>query len=282
MNQLYDVEQIYRAMGFHCPPFRITPDTSFFFPHSQYLTALGRLRFGASSGGLTVLTGEVGLGKTLLCRYFLRQLADAPDVKTAYIFNPKQSYAELLASLYRDLSGEEIRAQEPGALHDALYRELIRHAEAGKRVIFIVDEAHGLEPSLIEGLRLLTNLETEDRKLASLMLFGQTELDELLATRQLRALRERITVWHKLRPFGWMETAEYVNHRINKARVEGSFTFTRAALMAVRHYTAGIPRRINILCDRALLAAFAHQKSCVDLPLIRQAARETFGNVKTV
>ena len=149
-------------------------------------------------------------------------------------------------------------------------------------MIFIVDEAHGLEPSLIEGLRLLTNLETEDRKLASLMLFDQTELDEMLATRKLRAQRERITVWHKLRPFGWMETAEYVNHRINKARVEGSFTFTRAALMAVRHYTAGIPRRINILCDRALLAAFAHQKSCVDLPLIRQAARETFGNVKTV
>lgn len=282
MNTLYDVDQIYRAMGFHCPPFRITPDTAFFFPHSQYLTALGRLRFGASSGGLTVLTGEVGLGKTLLCRYFLRQLAEAPNVCTAYIFNPKQNYTELLASLYRDLTGQDIQASAPGALHDALYQQLIRLASEGKHVIFIVDEAHALEPSLIEGLRLLTNLETEDRKLASLMLFGQTELEELLATRQLRALRERITVWHKLRPFGWMETAEYVNHRINKARVDGHFSFTRAALMAVRYYTAGIPRRINILCDRAVLAAFSQQRNRVDLPLLRLAAREVFGSVKTI
>lgn len=282
MSQLYDVDAIYRAMGFHCPPFRITPDTSFFFPHSQYLAALGRLRFGASSGGLTVLTGEVGLGKTLLCRYFLRQLAASPEVCTAYIFNPKQSYAELLASLYRDLTGAVPELHAAGALHDALYAQLIRLAEAGKRVIFIVDEAHALEPGLIEGLRLLTNLETENRKLASLMLFGQTELDELLATRPLRALRERITVWHKLRPFGWMETAEYVNHRINRARAEGQFSFTRAALLAVRHYSGGIPRRINILCDRALLAAFAHQKSRVDLPLLRLAARETFGSFQSL
>ncbi|MCX8145645.1 MAG: AAA family ATPase [Azovibrio sp.] len=279
MNTLYDIDQIYRAMGFHCPPFRITPDTSFFFPHSQYLTALGRLRFGASSGGLTVLTGEVGLGKTLLCRYFLRQLAEAPEVRTAYIFNPKQSYGELLASLYRDLTGEEVQSNAASVIHDALYRRLIQLAGEGKRVIFIVDEAHALEPSLIEGLRLLTNLETEDRKLASLMLFGQTELDELLATRQLRALRERITVWHKLRPFGWVETAEYVNHRINKARESGHFCFTRAALTAVRYYTSGIPRRINILCDRALLAAFSQQKQRVDLALLRLAAREVFGRV---
>ena len=277
MNAPLDLDRIYHAMGFRCPPFRITPDTSFFFPHSQYLAALGQLRYGAMSGGLTLLTGEVGLGKTLLCRYFMRQLADLGGFRTAYVFNPKQGHTELLASLYRDLTGNSPTSTSEGGLHDELYAALIRFAEAGERVALIIDEAHALPPDMLERLRLLTNLETEERKLVALMLFGQNELEETLAHGSMRALRQRITLWHRLRPFGWLETADYIQHRLNGARLDGNFSFSRPAMLAARHLSGGTPRRINLICDRALMLAFSMNRHHVDLPMLRRAAHEALG-----
>lgn len=275
-----ELERAYRALGFRVPPFRITPDPSFFFPHGQYLAALSRLRFAAMSGGMSLLTAEVGMGKTLLCRYFLRQLAEAGGYRTAYVFNPKQSYAELLAALLKDLTGETFPAAAgAGALHEALYERLIAFAAEGTRVVLVLDEAHLLGPDMLENLRLLTNLETEDKKLVTLLLFGQNELEETLARRELRPLRQRIALWHRLKPFGWLETGEYIRHRLDRARDGATLGFTRAALLAARRYTGGVPRRINLICDRALLAAFARGKARVDLSLLAAAAREIGGFV---
>jgi len=273
-----ELQRAYRALGFRVPPFRITPDPSFFFPHGQYLAALARLRFAAMSGGMSLLTAEVGMGKTLLCRYFLRQLAERDGYRTAYVFNPKQSYAELLAALLKDLGGETPPAAAgAGALHDALYEHLVALAAAGEQVVLVIDEAHLLSPDILEGLRLLTNLETEEKKLVSLLLFGQNELDEILSRREMRPLRQRIALWHRLKPFGWLETAEYIRHRLDRARVDSPLRFTRAALFAARRYSGGVPRRINLICDRALLAAFARGRTTVDLPLLSAAAREVAG-----
>lgn len=273
---LPELDAVYQALGFHRAPFRITPDTDLFFPHSQYLTALSHLRYGLMTGGFTLLTGEVGLGKTLVCRYFMRQLA-GEQVRTAYVFNPAQSYGDLLAGIYRDLTGDQAPVTSEGELHDLMYATLVRFAEQQIRVALIVDEAHGMTPRLLEGLRLLSNLETEQRKLISLMLFGQTELESMLGTSEMRALRQRISIWHRLKPFGWLETGEYVRHRMNTARSTGVFQFSRTALLAVHWYARGVPRRINQICDRAVLLAFARGSHEVTRAMVRTAAREVTG-----
>jgi general secretion pathway protein A len=164
-------------------------------------------------------------------------------------------------------------------LHEALYERLIAFAAEGTRVVLVLDEAHLLGPDMLENLRLLTNLETEDKKLVTLLLFGQNELEETLARRELRPLRQRIALWHRLKPFGWLETGEYIRHRLDRARDGATLGFTRAALLAARRYTGGVPRRINLICDRALLAAFARGKARVDLSLLAAAAREIGGFV---
>jgi general secretion pathway protein A len=276
MHDTLELDRVYEAMGFRCAPFRITPDTSFFFPHSQYLAALSHLRYGVMSGGITLLTGEVGLGKTLLCRCFMRQMSDQ-NVRTAYVFNPNQSYASLLTALFRDLTGVTPPVQDEGALHALLYQTLMELAKNRTRVALIVDEAHALSPTLLEGLRLLSNLETEERKLISLLLFGQNEMEDTLALPTMRALKQRIAVWHRLRPFGWLETSEYVLHRINSARIDSSFRFSRLALLAIRHYSKGVPRRINQICDRAVLLAFARGLNEVGLHMLREAALDVLG-----
>lgn len=282
MNTILDLDRVYQALGFRSAPFRITPDTNFFFPHSQYLAALSHLQYGLMSGGITLLSGEVGLGKTLLCRCFMRQMA-RQNVRTAYVFNPHVTFPELLGMLYADLTGQPVAQNaDEGMLHDLLYRALIDLARQGIRVALVVDEAHALSPELLEGLRLLSNLETEERKLISLMLFGQNELEETLALPSMRALKQRISIWHRLRPFGWIETAEYIQHRTNNARVAGDFHFTRPALLAVRHYSKGVPRRINQICDRAVLLAFARGEHRVDLGMLREAAYEALGHAAPV
>lgn len=272
-----DLDQVYVVLGFRCPPFRLTPDTNFFFPHGQYLAALGRLQYGLMTGGISLLTGEIGLGKTLLCRCFIRQMAEH-NVRVAYIYNPHQSYASLLANLYADLTGLETpEIVDEGKLHRLLSNTLIQYASEGTQVALVIDEAHALTPELLEGLRLISNIETEGKKLVSLMLFGQNELDEILSRRDMRALKQRISIWYRLRPFGWRETGHYVTHRLNHARVAGDFQFSKIALLALRFYSKGVPRRINQICDRAALLAFASGVHHVSLAMVRKAALEVAG-----
>jgi general secretion pathway protein A len=269
----WDAEACYGALGFSTAPFRITPDTEFLVPHNQYLEAIGHLRFGLMSGGFTLLTGEVGLGKTLLCRYLMRHLPT--NTRTAYVFNPQQSYAELLGAILHDLGGG---APEPGAssaqLHEKLFAVLAKHAASGTRVALIIDEAHRLQPELLEGLRLLSNLETEKRKLLSLLLLGQNELEQTLQLPSMRALRQRISAWHRLRPLTWRESADYIRHRLQVAHGSGGFEITGPACLLAHHYARGVPRRLNQICDRSLLGAFASDRKRVDVSLMHRAARE--------
>jgi len=272
----WDVDACYGALGFSTAPFRITPDTDFLVPHKQYLEAIGHLRFGLMTGGFTMLTGEVGLGKTLLCRYLMRHLP--AKTRTAYIFNPQQSYAELLGAILHDLGGG---LPEPGAssaqLHEKLFGLLARFAGRGTRVALIIDEAHRLEPGLLEGLRLLSNLETEKRKLLSLLLLGQNELERTLKLPAMRALRQRISAWYRLRPLSWRESADYIRHRLEVAQGSDGFEITGPACLVAHRYARGVPRRLNQICDRALLAAFSSYRSRVDAGLMGRAAREVVG-----
>jgi general secretion pathway protein A len=270
-----DLDACYRSLGFREPPFRITPDTDYFFPHAQYLTAIGHLRYGMLTGSFAVITGEVGLGKTLLCRYLLRNLPG--DVQTAYVFNPQQSFLELIKSIYHDLTGLTTESDSQAEVQDLLYEALIQISLTGKRVALLVDEAHRLNPEVLEGIRLLSNLETEKRKLMALLLIGQTELETSLKSHQMRALRERISVWHRLRSYTRAETMAYVRHRLNSARLRGNFRLTLPALMGVHWYSKGVPRRINLICDRAMLMGFVDQRPEVTLSMVRAAAGEVQG-----
>ena len=270
-----DLEACFRSLGFREPPFRITPDTDYFFPHPQYLTAIGHLRYGMMTGSFAVITGEVGLGKTLLCRYLLRNLPD--DVRTAFVFNPQQNFTELLKSIYHDLTGENAGSDSQADVQAMLYQKLIEINATGARVALLVDEAHRLNPEVLEGIRLLSNLETEKRKLMALLLIGQTELEHSLKSQEMRALRERISVWHRLRPYNRAETRDYVRHRLDSARVRGSFGLTAAAQQAVHWYSNGVPRRINLICDRAMLMGFVDQRPEVTLAMVRSAASEVQG-----
>lgn len=268
-----DVEACYRELGFTGSPFSITPDTDFFYPGGQHKAALAHMRYGMTAGGFALLTGEVGLGKTLLCRYLLR--SPPTRVRTAYVFNPAQSYEDLLSSIHHDLQGEWLAGMTPGQMQRAIYDGLIAMAEGGERAAVVIDEAHRLAPELLESLRLLSNLDTEKQKLLSLLLVGQPELDRTLALRAMRPLAQRIGVRYHLAPFSRPETARYLRHRILTAR-ERDFDFEVSAPAAavIHRGSKGVPRRINQIADRAVLAAYAQRVAAVTRRHAKRAARE--------
>jgi general secretion pathway protein A len=279
---MLNISQCYQELGFAEAPFNLTPDTEFFFAGSKHQAALRHLHFGIANSGFTLLTGEVGLGKTLLCRHILRN--GPPGIQTAYIFNPQQSYSDLLASIYFDLTGKTTKKKSPGQIHSIIYKALIEMAKNNQRAIVIVDEAHRLTNELLEGLRLLSNLDTEKDKLIHLVLIGQPELEKNLATKELRPLAQRISVRYKLTPFNCGETIAYIRHRLQTARKpskEEPFRFTGFALYLTHFLSRGVPRRINQICDRALLAAFANNQNQVNARVLLKASREfkKFGKV---
>jgi general secretion pathway protein A len=272
-SNLLDAEACYGALGFSTAPFRITPDTDFLVPQPQYLEAIGHLRYGLETGSFTLLTGNVGLGKTLICRHLMQNLPD--NVRTAYIYNPQQNYGEFLNSILFDLTGKIPASHLTNPqLHYLLFRVLTGLAEQGQRVALLIDEAHRLEPELLEGLRLLSNLETDKRKLLSLLLVGQNELENTLKSSAMRALRQRISVWYRLRPFTRRESVDYIQQRVQVARTSSEFTISESACWVAHHYGKGVPRRLNQICDRALLAAFAGYRNYVNAAMMFRAARE--------
>jgi len=267
------LDACYGSLGLATAPFRITPDTEFLVPQHQYLEAISHLRFGLATGSFTLLTGDVGLGKTLLCRYLLQNLPN--NVRTAYIFNPQQNYAELLGAILYDLTGTLPRKKLSSAvLHDMLFKVLAKLTGSGTRVALVIDEAHCLPPDLLEALRQLSNLETGKRKLLSLLLVGQTELEQTLQAPDMRALRQRISVWHRLRPFTWRESTNYIRHRLRVARMTETFEITTPGCLLAHRYASGVPRRLNQICDRALLAAYSSRRTRVNAGLMQLAARE--------
>ena len=263
----------YGYLGFETSPFSITPDTGLFYPGSLHATAFRQIRLACMQGMMAVLSGEIGLGKTLLVRCVLRHMPD--HVNVAYVLNPLIDYRSLLhfiCSEFRVTALEEDLTLSQ--LYDKLVEAVLTGAAQGQRYAIIVDEAHRLPPESMEMLRMLSNLETERSKLIGLVLVGQPELERTLMLRSMRPLRERIGIWLRLHPFNRSETEAYIAHRIRLTHQQGQFMFTKAALWWLHFRTRGVPRRINYACDKSLLHAFAQSQRRVNFFAAWRACRE--------
>jgi general secretion pathway protein A len=243
--------------GFKEKPFTLTPDPRYFYPSRAHREALDHLLYGIREReGFIVITGDVGTGKTTLCRAILQQLEEGTS--TAVILNPVLSEDELLRAVLRDfgLTGDGRTKYE---LIDELNEFLMRTIVAGKRAVLIIDEAQNLSFKLLEQIRLLSNLETERDKLIQIILVGQLGLVRHLASQELKQLNQRVSVRYKLRPLTYQETCQYVYHRLMVAGGTTGVSFAPGALRAIYEYSSGIPRLINLATDRALLQGYADQ-----------------------
>lgn len=262
--------------GFNHPPFSLTPDPHYFYASEGHREAFAHLRYGIlEGGGFVQLTGDVGTGKTTVCRYLLRDLP--PEVDVALILNPRLTAPELLSAIGRELGVAPLDdARGTKALVDALEARLLDAHARGRRTVLIVDEAQNLSSDVLEQIRLLTNLETETAKLLQIILIGQPELADSLAQPALRQVSQRITARYHLRPFGEADTCRYIGHRLERAGRRAPL-FRPAALRAVHRISRGIPRLINVICDRALLGAYGEDKHEIDVATVRRAAAEVLG-----
>ncbi len=270
-------------------PFSIAPDPRFLFMSGRHREALAHLTFGVAnpqsptgqtSGGFVLLTGDIGTGKTTICRCFLAQLPQGCQV--AYIFNPKLSVLELLQSI-----GEEFHITPPShagaepsakAHIDALNVFLLRSHAAGHSCVLIIDEAQNLQADVLEQLRLLTNLETNERKLLQIVLIGQPELRTMLNRPELEQLAQRVVARFHLDALTGAETAQYIAHRLAVAGHSGPPPFDGQAIRRIHHLARGVPRRINLLCGRALLGAWAQGLAQVNTTVVNKAAAEVWGH----
>jgi general secretion pathway protein A len=258
-------------------PFAITPDPRYLYLSERHAEALAHLLYGINeSGGFIQLTGEVGTGKTTVVRTLLSRIPQHADV--AVILNPRITPTEFLLSICEEL-GVEISVLDRDSLKsmvDALNRRLLNAHSEGRRVTVIVDEAQNLSPSVLEQVRLLTNLETATQKLLQIILIGQPELAQMLDRNELRQLAQRITGRYHLSPLTREETRDYVRHRVRVAGVSAEL-FTAGALREIHRLSGGIPRVVNVCCDRALLGAYTREAHIVNAALIRRAAGEVYG-----
>jgi general secretion pathway protein A len=250
-------------------PFNMTPDPQFLFLSHNHRIALDVLRFGISERkGFIAITGEVGAGKTTLCRALLNSLEPA-TTKTALILNPMLSDSQILRAIC-----DEFRLQ-PGKttkkdLYDTINAFLLRELAANHNVALIVDEAQNLKRSVLEQIRLLSNLETTKEKLLQIVLVGQPELGELLAQENLRQLKQRIALRHHVQPLVYKELIEYINHRLRVAGSDG-IEWTTSAQVLIFKYSLGVPRLINLICDRALVAGYLAETYVIDTPQVERA-----------
>ena len=255
-------------------PFNITCDPDFFFPSSHHTEAFSHLVYGIQQRrGILVITGEIGTGKTTLCRTLLSRLDH--QTKTAFILNPNFSEKQLLQLILKDLGIQE----NPGsklAIISCLNQYLLEENSRGNNVVLIIDEAQNLRVSQLEQIRLLSNLETEKEKLLQIILVGQPELIDKLRLPSLRQLNQRVTVRYHILPLERHEVRDYIHHRLKIAEKlnNGTVQFTNAAIDAIYAYSKGTPRIINILCDRALLAGFISETSVIDEKTVYKCARE--------
>ena len=263
--------------GLNEKPFAITPDPRYLFMSERHGEALAHLVYGVTeSGGFMQLTGEVGTGKTTLVRTLLQnKLPNNADV--AVVLNPRLSVIEFLETICEELGilAPENRGSVK-ALVDSLNHQLLRAHAEGRRVILVVDEAQNLSRDVLEQVRLLTNLETAKQKLLQIILIGQPELRDLLAREDLRQLAQRITGRYHLEPLTREETAQYIEHRLRVAGALGEI-FDSSAKREVFRLTSGVPRLINVICDRALLGAYSKETRRVSRRLVRSAAAEIKG-----
>ena len=261
-------------------PFSIAPDPRFLFMSDRHREALAHLLYGVSGGGgFVLLTGEVGAGKTTVCRCFLEQIP--ANCHVGYVFNPKLTALEMLKTVCDEFHIEVVGdALSTKTYVDALNNFLLQAHANGRHSVLIIDEAQSLSAEVLEQLRLLTNLETNERKLLQIILIGQPELRDLLARRDLRQLAQRVIARYHLDSLSRTETARYVQHRLAVAGIAASSPLPLSLMKQVHELTQGVPRRINLLCDRALLGAYAEGKAAVNRRILGKAAREVFGSAE--
>lgn len=255
-------------------PFSLSPEPRYLFLSEQHRDALNCLLYGIKEKkGFVLLSGYIGMGKTTICRSLLASLDGS--VETALIFNTAVSELELLETILGEY-GVDIREASKTRKYyiDILNDFLLQHHAAGKTAVLLIDEAQNLSHGVLEQVRMLSNLETETEKLLQIILIGQPEIHHHLMLPALRQLNERITVRHRLKPLSPLEVRDYIRHRLAVARGPGSLKFTRGAFSWIYHYSEGIPRRINALCDRALLIAYTKDTGTVSRKIIRLAAQD--------
>ncbi len=265
--------------GLKQAPFSIAPDPHYLFMSERHREALAHLLYGlGGGGGFVLLTGEIGAGKTTVCRCFLEQIPKRCNV--AYIFNPKLTVVELMRSVCDEFL-VPYPNRRPGTATvtdylDPLNAFLLRTHGVGQNNVLIIDEAQNLSPDVLEQLRLMTNLETHERKLLQIILIGQPELRDMVAQPGLQQLAQRVIARFHLEALSEDETGQYIRHRLAVAGMSGPIPFPVDSLKRIHRLCRGVPRRINLLCDRALLGAYAGGKVVVDRHIIDKAAREVF------
>ncbi|CAB5702969.1 Uncharacterized protein conserved in bacteria [Aeromonas hydrophila] len=262
--------------GLQEAPFGLTPNTGFYYGLPPHEEALQVLNWALAQGeGFIKVTGEVGTGKTLLCRKLLSELgSEERPVRLAWLPNPHLSPAELRIALALEL-GLAVRDQSELDLTDRIHRHLISLHQQGSRVVVLIDEAQALPDETLEAIRLFGNLETESSKLLQIVLFGQPELDSRLAKPHLRQLRQRIGFSYSLRPLRFDETRAYLEHRLHISGYRGASLFGGSALRQLWRASRGIPRLINILAQKCLMLAYGQGARQIDGRLVRLAVRDT-------
>ncbi|QHE85861.1 ExeA family protein [Hydrogenophaga sp. BPS33] len=265
--------------GLKQDPFSIAPDPRYLFMSERHREALAHLLYGIQGGGgFVLLSGEIGAGKTTICRCFLEQIP--AQCRVAYIFNPKLTVSDLLKTICRefhvDVRHEGIGPATIKDYLDPLNEYLLQSHARGEHNVLIIDEAQNLTIHVLEQLRLLTNLETNERKLLQIILIGQPELREALARPELEQLAQRVIARFHLSALNEAETQQYIHHRMQVAGLRGPLPFSGAALKRIHEITRGVPRRVNLLCGRALLGAYATNQPRVERAVVDKAAREVF------
>jgi general secretion pathway protein A len=260
------------SFGFSESPFSITPDPRFFYSNPVYQEAYANLRYGIEQKkGFIVVTGEVGTGKSTLLRKLMRSFGDT--IHSAFIFNTDLAFPELLRVTLHDL-GLPSHEQSKVSMLEGLNHYLIKQLKQGHIVSVLVDEAQNLNDEALEGLRLLSNLETDQEKLLQIVLMGQPELERKLDQPTLRQLKQRVAVQCRLEPLTNKEVGPYIDFRLRVAGYEGKGLFHRDAIQEIACYSKGIPRLINIICDNALLNAYAQSEETVSSDIIKEVARD--------
>jgi len=261
-----------KFFGFKEKPFKLVPNPEYLFLSKSHEEALAHLTYAISQGdGFVEITGEVGTGKTTLCRVFLENLDKS--IEAAYIFNPKLDALQLLKVINDEFSIDSA-PDNTKDLIDILNAFLIAKKAAGQKVLVLIDEAQNLSREVLEQLRLLSNLETTQKKLLQIILVGQPELGEMLSSPQLRQLGQRITINCRLVPLTFQETMDYIRHRISLASHRAGPPFDKGSYRAIYKFSKGVPRLINIVCDRALLNAFTHNSFKITSSITKEAIKE--------
>jgi len=265
-------EQFY---GLREKPFSLTPDPQYLYPSKGHRTAIDSLLYGIyHREGFMILTGDIGTGKTTVCRAILEKLDK--NVKTAVIFNSFLAKGELLKSILQDL-GCAFKARSNKERIDALNNFLLRELSQDKNVALIIDEAQNLSIPVLEQIRMLSNLETEKEKMIQIVLFGQMELEQKLQSPELKQLSQRVALRLRLLPLSRTETESYIHQRLTIAGARGNVTFSRSALQEIFEFSSGIPRLINLICDRVLLAGFIDQTYRIRKRIVKKAKRSLWG-----